>query len=109
MVGLEVRVQVKARRFRVPDVSIMLDQKPLGRIITAPPFIVIEVLSPEDRAKDMKVKVADYLDFGVAYVWVLDSERKTASTYTRKGNSRISSGELRTANPEIILPLSELF
>jgi Uma2 family endonuclease len=108
-VGPEARVQVKARRFRVPDVTVVLGVKPSGRIITAPPFIVIEILSPEDRAYRMQEKITDYLDFGVTNVWVIDPETKTAVAYTQTGVVSISEGSLRASNPEIELPLSELF
>jgi len=107
--GLEVRVQVKAKRYRVPDVTVVLGPKPAGRIVTSPPFIVIEVLSPEDRADRMQTKIADYLEFGVANVWVLDPETKSAIAYTREGVTPVSEGSLLTANPVLELPLAELF
>jgi Uma2 family endonuclease len=107
--GVELRVQVKSSRFRVPDVTVVLGAKPSGRIITSPPFIVIEVLSPEDRADRMQTKIGDYLEFGVGNVWVLDPETKTAVAYTREGVTPVSEGALRTAKPVIELPLLELF
>jgi Uma2 family endonuclease len=108
-VVFSVRVQVARSRIRVPDVTVALGPKPSGRILTAPPFIVIEVLSPEDRADRMQTKIADYLDFGIAHVWVLDPETKSAIAYTREGVTPVFEGSLRTANPIIELPLSELF
>ena len=51
--AVEVRVQVKPTRFRVPDVCLVLGPKPEGRIVAAPPFLVVEVLSPDDRAEDL--------------------------------------------------------
>src|SRR6476646_6188381 len=48
--AVEVRVQVKATRFRVPDVCCILGPKPDSSIVHEPPFVVIEVLSPDDRA-----------------------------------------------------------
>ncbi len=108
-VVFSVRVQVARSRIRVPDVTVALGPKPSGRILTAPPFIVIEVLSPEDRADRMQTKIADYLDFGIAHVWVLDPETKSAIAYTREGVTPVFEGSLRTADPIIELPLSELF
>src|SRR3954451_21968527 len=43
---VELRVQVSATRFRVPDVCVMVED-PTEQILTRPPFICIEVLSPE--------------------------------------------------------------
>jgi Uma2 family endonuclease len=107
-VGVELRVQVKRTRFRIPDVTVIVGARS-GRIATVPPFIVIEVLSPEDRADRVLAKINDYLEFGVANIWVLDPEAKTATAYTREGVTPVSEGSLRTVDPEIELPLSELF
>src|SRR5436853_6295213 len=41
--GVEVRVQVKARRFRVPDVCLVAGVKPEGQVVTDPPFLIVEV------------------------------------------------------------------
>ena len=41
--GVEVQVQVKADRFRIPDVTIMRGAQPSGRIITTPPEVAVEV------------------------------------------------------------------
>src|SRR5207253_2551432 len=61
--AVEVRVQVKPTRFRVPDVACILGARPQNSIIDQPPFLVIEVLSPDDRAEDVQEKVDDYLSF----------------------------------------------
>src|SRR6266567_5952112 len=44
----EQRVQVKATRFRVPDISVLTGPPPAGPIIVDPPFLCIEILSPRD-------------------------------------------------------------
>src|SRR5437763_15388311 len=50
--GIEVvpeqRVQVKPGRFRIPDVCVVLGRA-TEQIFTKPPFLCIEVLSPDDR------------------------------------------------------------
>lgn len=48
----EQRVQVRAGRFRIPDITVLL--KPSGPIITEPPFLCIEILSPRDRMQRCK-------------------------------------------------------
>src|SRR5450432_1392521 len=60
---VEVRAQVKPDRFRVPDVSIMRGGRPAGRIISSPPEVVAEILSPEDRNAGTQDKIDDYLTF----------------------------------------------
>jgi Uma2 family endonuclease len=71
----ELRVQTRRDRFRVPDITVVTEKPagPLGRrIITEPPFLCIEILSPEDAAAETLSKVAEYLAFGVQWVWVID-------------------------------------
>jgi Uma2 family endonuclease len=103
---VEVRVQVSPTRFRVPDVCVLIG-KPTGPILRVPPFICIEVLSPEDRLSRMSQKVSDYLRFGVPYVWILDPETHKAWRCTPGAMVEVS--ELRTENPTLVVPLEELF
>jgi Uma2 family endonuclease len=65
-------VQVKEYRFRVPDVCVIFAEAPKESILTHPPLLCIEILSPEDRMSEILERVKDYLAFGVRYVWVLD-------------------------------------
>ncbi|MGI8988208.1 MAG: Uma2 family endonuclease [Bryobacteraceae bacterium] len=105
----EQRVQVTPTRFRVPDVLVMLGDEPDEQIITHPPFICIEVLSKDDTLKQLRGKIDDYLAFGVRYVWVLEPWSKRAYIYTRDAMQEVEDGYLRTADPEITVPLSESF
>jgi len=103
---IELRMQVSATRFRVPDISVTLADPP-GEVITEPPFICIEVLSPEDRLSEMRQRVQDYLDFGVPYVWIIDPVTREAWRCT--GSEMHLVTEFRTAKPAIVVPVSELF
>ena len=105
-VWAEQRVQVRPTRFRVPDVCVTLGT-PDEQIFTEPPFICIEILSPEDRPPRLLHRVNDYLQMGVPYVWVLDPQTREAWIWTADGMRQVT--ELRTENPEILVPLSELF
>ena len=42
----DVRTQVKQTRFRCPDVSVLRSGSPREQILTHPPLIAIEILSP---------------------------------------------------------------
>ena len=92
---VEQRVQVGATRFRVPDVAVLERMRPVEQILTHllthPPLIVMEVLSPEDTWARMGERIADYLDFGIANVWVLDPITRRAWLATVKGYERRSS------------------
>ena len=107
--GVEVRVQVKADRFRIPDVTIVRGAKPTGRIITAPPEVVVEVLSPDDRAVDIMDKIHDYLAFGIPCVWVLDPGTRRAWIHTIDGAREAKDGILSNPAGDITVPLSAIF
>lgn len=105
----EQRVQISPSRFRVPDVCVIAGPEPDEQIFTAPPFLCIEVLSPEDRMSRMQAKIDDYLGFGVRYVWVIDPQAAKAWTYTAEGMHEVRDGVLRTESPEVAVPLSAIF
>jgi Uma2 family endonuclease len=104
----EQRLQLNKKHYRVPDLMILEGGKPKEQIITRPPLVCIELLSPEDRMTRMHKKIADYLAFGVRYVWVLDPQTKQAFAYTKEENHEISDGFLRAENPAIELPSIEI-
>src|SRR4029077_10582511 len=99
--GVEVRIQVRKTRFRIPDVTIMLGPKPTERIIRTPPLIVVEVLSPDDRAGDLEEKINDYLAFGVQYVWVINPHTRRAYSHTPDGSHETKDGVLRAESAGI--------
>jgi Uma2 family endonuclease len=105
----EQRVQVSPRRFRIPDVCVFVGRRPKDQIFHEPPFICIEVMSPEDRIERMQSKIDDYLNFGVAYVWVINPRTRRAWVYTKDGITEAKDGVLRTENPHLEVPLAEIF
>ena len=103
----EQRVQVTPTRFRVPDVCVVCGEEPAEQILTKPPLICIEVLSKDDRLSEIQQRVADFLNFGVPYVWILDPRNRTAYRCTAEGLHEVR--ELSTENPPILIPLAALF
>jgi len=104
----EQRVQVRASRFRVPDVCACVGVEPEEQVFTAPPFLAIEILSRTDRASDVQEKIDEYLSFGVAFVWVIDPRLKLGYVYTSGGRETCSES-LSTVGPDIRLLLADLF
>jgi Uma2 family endonuclease len=102
----EQRVQVSPNRFRIPDVCVILGE-PACQILRTPPFICIEIVSPEDRVSRTSEKIADYLGFGVPYVWILDP--KTRKAFRCTPGAMVEVSELRTENPAMVVPLEALF
>jgi Uma2 family endonuclease len=103
----ELRVQVAARRYRIPDITVTT-RKVKGRILREPPFLCIEVLSPEDRASRIETKIDDYLAFGVKHIWIIDPREKKGWSYTREGK-REPAEVLTTSAPRLTLSLNEIF
>jgi Uma2 family endonuclease len=109
MVIPELRVQVKPGRFRIPDLCVILGETD-EQILTKPPFLCIEILSPEDRMKRVKERVTDYLEMGVPYVWVLDPKTKrTFAATAAESLHEVKTSVLRTENPVLEVPLDEIF
>jgi Uma2 family endonuclease len=77
----ELRVQVAATRFRVPDVTVLDRNRPIEQIITHPPLAVFEVLSPEDSLQRLKRKLEDYRAMGIPEIWVIDPQDSTFYRY----------------------------
>ena len=106
---VEQRVQVSATRFRIPDVTVIIGD-PDGKILRKPPFICIEILSPEDRLSRVEQRIGDYLKMGVANVWLLDPETRRVYVATKEQGLHQYKGEvLRTENPAVEVPLREIF
>ncbi len=104
----ELRVQVKPSRFRIPDVCVVLGE-PNEQILTRPPFLCVEILSPEDRMKRVQERIDDYLAMGVHYVWVFDPSTRHVYVATASVGLHDFKGEvLRTENPALELPLVEI-
>src|SRR5580700_1710160 len=58
---VEQRVRVNARRFRIPDVCVLRRDQPIEPVFTQPPLVCIEILSKDDRLRDMQERVDEYL------------------------------------------------
>lgn len=103
-----VRVQVRPTRFRIPDVLATRGARPTERFLREPPYIAVEIVSPDDRADDIADKIDDYLDFGIPNIWYIDPRRRRVTVETRDGG-RICRDVVETADGEISIPLSEIF
>jgi Uma2 family endonuclease len=81
----EQRVQVKARRFRVPDITVVAGPMPASQ-----------------------KRISDYLSFGVRYVWLINPRNRQAFVYTLNSVEEAKDGVLKTKDPDIRLSLDEL-
>jgi Uma2 family endonuclease len=99
---------VSATRFRVADIAVWR-AGPIGqRIPTVPPFLVVEVLSPEDRIVRLSPKIQEYLSHGVEWIWVVDPDERRALSYSTARPGGVLVDVLRTENPHIALPVADV-
>ena len=75
-----------------PDIIVMCDTENIdskGKY-KGIPTLVLEVLSPSTRNKDMKKKFELFKMTGVSEYWMVDVEKKTIYIYQFKGNNAIN-------------------
>lgn len=107
-----------AERVRRPDVSFIRKGRfPGERVprsyIRIVPDLVVEVMSPNDLASEIAVKVEEYLEAGVPLVWVISPDAETViihrvdGTVTKLHLDDELSGE--NVLPEFRCRVSELF
>ena len=104
----EWRFQIGPTRFRVPDV-VVTRGKPQEQILTQLPVLCVEILSPEDRAARVNVRIREYLEFGVPAVWLIDPDGKTLTIYRRNSLEEVAGPSVRVDGADIEIPLAEIF
>jgi Uma2 family endonuclease len=103
------RIQVGPTRFRVPDSCVVLASDPRDPIVRKPPFLCVEIVDRTDTDSGLNVKLSDYFQMGVRYVWVIDPQTRRAFCYTPGEMHEVLDGILRTKDPDIEVPLEEVF
>ena len=71
----------------VPDLQFISEQRlsiVREKNIQGPPDLVLEILSPSTRRKDLGVKLERYEQLGVLEYWILDPDRDEARIYRRE-------------------------
>jgi len=104
----EIRIQTRLTRFRVADIAVWRPGDIGKRIPTVPPFLVVEIVSAEDRLVRLEPKIQEYLAHGVEWIWVIDPDERRAMSYSPGDPGGALVDELRTENPAITIPLSDV-
>jgi Uma2 family endonuclease len=102
---------------RAPDVAFVardrLSGDPSSGFAELAPDLVVEVVSPSDRASDVASKATIWLDAGVRLVWVVDPQARLAAVHHPGGlvtvlrEDGVLDGE--DVLPGFRLPLSTVF
>jgi len=84
--------------------------------IPGPPDLVIEILSPHTRHKDLTIKRKIYARFGIYEYWIVDPDAATVEVLTCKESGYVTAGIYRDSDqlsspllPDLALRLSEIF
>jgi Uma2 family endonuclease len=104
----EWRFQVRPTRFRVPDV-VVTQGKPDEQILTKPPLLCVEILSPEDTVSRTNERVREYLTFGVPVVWVVDPVERRIWIYRADGMEEAQDNSIKVDGTSMEIPFSEIF
>ena len=99
-------MRTAANRVRIPDVCVTLERPRTG-ILDTPPFLCVEILSPDDTTSELLEKLEEYAAMGVAHIWVVDPRRQRAFTYSTGRLEQVTGAELIAG--EISIPLTEVF
>jgi len=102
----EQRVRVSASRVRVPDL-VVLTAGAQPDVLTEPPLLVIEILSPDDTYSDTQERAQDYRRMGVETVWIIDP--KTRSGRMCSGAEWLESSRLEVKGTALYVELPDIF
>jgi Uma2 family endonuclease len=102
----EQRLQVSPTRVRVPDL-VVLRPGPQPDILSQPPLLVIEILSPDDSYSDLQERSQDYRQMGVETVWIIDP--RTRSGRMCSALEWVEAERLEVAGTPIHVHLNEIF
>ena len=100
------RLQVSANRVRVPDL-VVLRAGPQPEVLTAPPLLVVEILSPDDTYSDTQERARDYQGMGVETVWIVDP--KTRSGRMCFESEWVEASKLEVPGMPLYVDLLEIF
>jgi len=90
-------VRLRDGKFREPDVLFIKKENYVRR---KPQFwegadLVMEVVSPDDRRRDIDLKRREYAQASIAEYWIIDPRHETISVLTLEGESYKVAGEYR--------------
>jgi Uma2 family endonuclease len=100
------RVRVSGNRVRVPDL-VVLTAGPQPDVLTDPPLLVIEILSPDDSYSDTQERTQDYRKMGVETVWIIDPRTRTGRMCS--GMDWVESSRLEVKGTSLYVNLPDIF
>lgn len=78
-----------------------------------PPDLVVEVISPSNRAKAVREKIAEYFSAGVRQVWVVHPRRRNVAVHASPSEVRVFGEDDELDGGDVVpgfrLPVAEIF
>lgn len=102
----ELRIRVSPTRIRIADLAIVRPG-PHPDVLTDPPLLVIEVLSPDDTYSELQERSRDYQTMGVETIWIIDPKTRTGRMCL--GSQWIAADRLEIPGTPIHVYLPTLF
>lgn len=76
----QCKIYMKDRQ-AMPDISVFGERSQNGKPPESVPFVVIEVVSPDDFYGDVLERLREYSSWGVKHVWVVDLHSRRLSVF----------------------------
>ena len=104
-VGIDVALSTPAQK---------LQTKKKASFVDGAPLLAVEVLSPCDKIKDIDDSIEEYLDCGVAEVWIIDPYDEMLTLYRKDQEPAFhTKSDTFTGDPAVLpgltFPIAELF
>ena len=89
-----LRVRIREGKFREPDLAVLRSRSDPRN---EPRYwrgadVVVEVVSPDDPARDLVAKRADYAEAGIPEYWIVDARVETVTVLTLAGGTYAEHG-----------------
>jgi Uma2 family endonuclease len=93
---------------RAPDAAFVRQSRvekvaALQKFFPGPPDLAVEVISPDDRPRDIEAKIHDWLSHGAVVVWSVDPRGRTVTVY-RSAADPLVLGEQEFLEAPDLLP-----
>ena len=103
----EIRIKISPHQVRVADIAVLRVDEAYEAVLTRPPVVVIEILSPEDRMNRYERRLQDYRHFGIPNIWVIDPQHRGAFDCSAEAWHPVDAFVI--ASPRLTVPLDSLW
>jgi Uma2 family endonuclease len=104
-------------RVRGADLAFLSNERLVGQslegFLDVAPDLVVEIMSPDDRWREVRQKLTEYFRIGVRWVWVIEPESRAVLVYRSVNDvHELKEGDILTGEGSLegfALPVASLF